>query len=87
MVIELLIWIFFGGLAGFTTKWILPAKHEPQGCLVVSLIGVLGAVIGGFVGKNTIGDPNLQPDYLSLLTSIGGALLFSIIFRLLVRRK
>ncbi len=87
MFIEIVIWIFFGGLAGFTTKWILPAKHEPQGCLLISLIGVLGAVLGGFIGKKTIGNPLAQPDYISLLCAIGGGLLVSILFQLIPSRK
>jgi len=84
---EILIWIFFGGLAGFTSKWILPAKHGPQGCLAYSLIGVFGAIVGGFIGKYTIGSTSKVPDYLSLITAIIGAVLFSAIFRMVKNKK
>lgn len=87
MFVEIIIWIFFGGLAGFTTKWILPAKHEPQGCLLVSLVGVFGAVSGGFLGKKTVGNPIEQPDYITLLCAIAGGLIVSILFQILVSRK
>ena len=46
---NLLSWILFGLIAGALAKWILPGK-DPGGCLVTILIGIAGALIGGFLG-------------------------------------
>ena len=45
----LLAWIVFGLIAGALAKWIMPGK-ELGGLIVTTLIGILGAVIGGFIG-------------------------------------
>ncbi len=45
----ILSWIIFGLIAGALAKMILPGK-EPQGCVITIILGVLGSVVGGFVG-------------------------------------
>lgn len=84
---EVLIWIFFGALSGVTSKWILPAKHEPQGCLLKALIGILGAVVGGVICKQLWPHKELSFDYYSLIGAIVGGTLFSIVYQLLPKRK
>ena len=43
-------WIVFGLLAGWVAKMVVPGS-DPQGCIITMVIGVLGAVIGGFIGS------------------------------------
>ena len=42
-------WILFGLIAGALAKFIIPGK-DPGGCLATVGIGIVGSVIGGFVG-------------------------------------
>ncbi len=42
----ILAWIIFGGLAGWLASWIM---NERRGCLLNVAVGIVGALIGGFV--------------------------------------
>lgn len=46
----LLTWVIFGLIAGALAKWIMPGP-DPGGILVTILIGIAGAVVGGFIGS------------------------------------
>ena len=41
-------WIVFGLIAGALAKWIMPGK-DPGGLVVTTLIGIAGAVVGGWI--------------------------------------
>ena len=70
----LLSWIFLGLVVGALAKWIMPGD-DPGGILVTILIGIAGALIGGFlsysIGLGTITGFNFG----SLVISVIGSLL------------
>ena len=43
-------WILFGLVVGALAKLVMPGK-DPGGIIVTMLLGIAGAVIGGFVGR------------------------------------
>lgn len=43
-------WIFFGLLVGLLAGFLLPG-HDPGRFLVTTLLGIVGALIGGFLGR------------------------------------
>ena len=43
-------WILLGLVAGALAKFVIPGK-QPGGCLVTTGIGIVGAVVGGFLGS------------------------------------
>ncbi len=43
-------WIFFGLIVGIVGKFLMPGK-DPGGFFVTILIGIVGAVIGGGLGR------------------------------------
>lgn len=43
-------WIVFGLIVGALAKLVMPGK-DPGGLVVTSLIGIVGAVLGGFIGR------------------------------------
>lgn len=47
-MITILLWIVFGIIVGAVAKWIVPGEG-PGGMLGDLLIGIVGAVIGGWV--------------------------------------
>jgi uncharacterized membrane protein YeaQ/YmgE (transglycosylase-associated protein family) len=78
-------WILLGLLAGGIAKLIFPGK-DPGGCLVTIGIGVLGALIGGFLGTALFGWGSVTGFSLrSLGIAILGSLLLLLLFRLVVR--
>lgn len=43
-------WIIFGLIVGALAKFIMPGK-DPGGWIVTTLLGIVGAVVGGFLGR------------------------------------
>ena len=81
----ILSWIIFGLIAGALAKWIMPGE-DPGGCFVTILIGIGGAILGGFIasllGWGTVSGFNLW----SFLVAVGGALLLLFGYRQLKSR-
>ena len=50
-------WIVLGLLAGIVAKFLLPGD-DPGGIIVTTIIGIVGAILGGLVAKALgFGDP------------------------------
>jgi uncharacterized membrane protein YeaQ/YmgE (transglycosylase-associated protein family) len=43
-------WIVFGLIVGALAKLIMPGK-DPGGWIITTLLGIVGAVVGGFLGR------------------------------------
>jgi uncharacterized membrane protein YeaQ/YmgE (transglycosylase-associated protein family) len=43
-------WIVFGLVVGLVAKFLMPGR-DPGGFVITALIGMVGAVVGGFVGR------------------------------------
>lgn len=76
----ILAWIVFGLIAGAIAKFIMPG-NDPGGWIITILIGIAGAVIGGFIGTalgfGTVSGFNIP----SLLIAIGGSLILLLLYR------
>jgi uncharacterized membrane protein YeaQ/YmgE (transglycosylase-associated protein family) len=78
-------WIVFGLLAGWVAKLLMPGK-DPGGCIVTMLIGVAGAVLGGFIGT-MLGWGGIEGfDLRSFLLAVGGAILLLLLYRMFTGR-
>lgn len=78
----LLSWIVMGLLAGVIAKLLVPGR-DPGGCIITVVIGVIGAVVGGFVAT-WLGFGGISGfDLRSLVIAILGAILFLVVLRLL----
>ena len=67
-------WIVLGLIVGILAKWIMPGK-DPGGVIVTILIGIAGALVGGFLGSYFGFGTVTGFDLRSLGIAIGGALL------------
>lgn len=77
-------WIVFGLIAGILAKWIMPGK-DPGGMIITILIGIAGAIVGGYLGS-FLGFGGISGfDMRSMGLAIGGALLLLFIFRMMKR--
>ncbi len=75
-------WIVMGLLAGALARFLLPGR-DALGCITTSLVGIVGAVVGGFVAT-LLGFGGFQGfDVYSLIIATIGAVLFLLVVRLL----
>ena len=79
--------IILGLLAGAIAKAILPGD-DPGGIIVTALIGIAGAIIGGFLaGALFNADPMDEFfDISTWLTAIVGSIVLLVIYRMVVGR-
>ena len=80
-------WIILGLIAGAIAKAIMPGK-QGGGWITTILLGVVGAVLGGWIGS-AIFKVGIN-EFWSLSTwllAIGGALLVLVIWGLVTRKK
>jgi uncharacterized membrane protein YeaQ/YmgE (transglycosylase-associated protein family) len=79
--------IILGALAGAIAKAILPGD-DPGGIIVTTLIGIVGAILGGFLASALFGAHPLDEffDISTWLTAIVGAIVLLLIYRLVVNR-
>jgi uncharacterized membrane protein YeaQ/YmgE (transglycosylase-associated protein family) len=86
--VGIIAFIILGLLAGLIAKAILPGE-DPGGLIVTTIVGVAGAILGGFLAQALFDADPLDEffDISSWLTAIVGALLLLVIYRLVVRRR
>ena len=77
-------WIVFGLIVGAIAKLFMPGK-DPGGFIVTTLLGIAGAVIGGFVGRaiGLYGPEDPAGFFMALL----GAILLLALYRMAIRRR
>jgi uncharacterized membrane protein YeaQ/YmgE (transglycosylase-associated protein family) len=77
-------WILFGLVVGIVAKLIMPGK-DPGGFIVTILIGIVGALLGGFLGRVlNLYEPGQPAGFIGATL---GAILLLWIYRLATRRK
>lgn len=83
---SLLVWIVFGGLAGWVAS-MFAGTNERQGLLGNIVVGILGAIIGGWImsslGYGDISGFNLY----SFIVAVVGAVLLLFLWKLISGRK
>jgi uncharacterized membrane protein YeaQ/YmgE (transglycosylase-associated protein family) len=80
-------WIVLGLLAGLIAKAIMPG-NDPGGFVVAAVVGVFGALLGGFVARSLgVGDVDEFFDISTWLCAIGGSLVLLAVYRLVVSRQ
>jgi len=80
---EVLSWIVFGLIAGGLAKLVVPGR-DPGGLIVTMLLGVAGALLGGWLGRSL---GLYQPgEPAGWMMSILGAVILLLIYRALIRR-
>ena len=79
----LLGWAIFGLIVGALAKLVMPGK-DPGGILVTMLLGIVGAVVGGYLGQAlNLYQPGEPAGYI---VSILGAIVVLFLYRLATRR-
>jgi uncharacterized membrane protein YeaQ/YmgE (transglycosylase-associated protein family) len=89
MIINLIIWIVLGFVAGYLAKLIMPGP-DGGGFILTTILGIVGAVIGGWVGGMLFGNSaNINDGFsiMGLVFSIIGAIIVLAIYRLATGRS
>jgi uncharacterized membrane protein YeaQ/YmgE (transglycosylase-associated protein family) len=82
---SILLWVLFGLVVGVVAKLLTPGR-DPGGFVVTTLLGIAGALVGGFLGR-AIG---LYPSYEStggFFMSILGAVIVLAIYNMTIGRR
>jgi len=83
IVMGILGWIVFGLIVGALAKFIMPGR-DGGGILITMVLGIIGAVVGGFLGRALGFYGPSQP--AGFLMSILGAIVVLAIYRAAMRR-
>jgi uncharacterized membrane protein YeaQ/YmgE (transglycosylase-associated protein family) len=88
---HLITWLIFGLIAGAIAKLLTPGR-DPGGCIVTMLIGIAGAIVGGFIaralGFGQENEPLFQGHFfIALAFAVVGAVILLAIYHLIVGRK
>jgi uncharacterized membrane protein YeaQ/YmgE (transglycosylase-associated protein family) len=88
-IVNILLWCLFGLVAGAAAQLIMPGRDpgqswSPMGFIITAAIGILGAVLGGWLGSKLFNWDVTGFNLQSFLVAIAGALLLLVAYRLVV---
>jgi uncharacterized membrane protein YeaQ/YmgE (transglycosylase-associated protein family) len=81
-----LYWALFGLVAGVLAKMLLPGK-QPGGFIVTAVLGVIGAVLGGWIGTQ-VGFGTVDGfDIKSMALAVGGSVVALLAYTALTKNQ
>jgi uncharacterized membrane protein YeaQ/YmgE (transglycosylase-associated protein family) len=83
-MLSILGWILFGLIVGAVAKLIMPGR-DPGGIVVTMLLGIAGALVGGFIGRvlGFHGPGHVGGFFMAVI----GSILLLFVYRRLVRHR
>ena len=82
----ILAWIILGLFAGMIARALIPGRTEPGGCIGTTAVGILGALLGGFLASALdIGEIDDFFDLGTWLIAIAGSIILLLIIRAVAR--
>ena len=89
-MIDFIIWIVLGFVAGYLAKLIMPGP-DGGGFILTTILGIVGAFVGGFIGRQffssgaNINDSGFS--IMGLVFAVVGAIVVLAIYRLATGRS
>jgi uncharacterized membrane protein YeaQ/YmgE (transglycosylase-associated protein family) len=80
----ILSWIIFGVIAGALAKLLMPGS-DPGGFFVTAIIGIAGAIVGGFIATQLGFGTVSGFDFRSFVVAIVGSMILLLGYRLFKR--
>jgi uncharacterized membrane protein YeaQ/YmgE (transglycosylase-associated protein family) len=78
----IIVWIIFGLIVGVIAKFLMPGR-DPGGFILTVLLGIAGALVGGFLGRAfglyQEGDP------VGFVMAVVGSILLLVLYRMVAR--
>ena len=81
---ELIGWIFFGLIVGVIGKLLMPGR-DPGGFVITILLGIAGALLGGFLGRSL--GLYREDDPVGFIIAVIGSIILLMIYRFVVGRR
>jgi len=88
---HIIAWIIFGLIAGAIAKALMPGR-DPGGCIITILLGIAGAMLGGFLARNVFqigGAAGLRDRgfFVQLAIAVVGAVIILALYRLIAGKR
>jgi uncharacterized membrane protein YeaQ/YmgE (transglycosylase-associated protein family) len=80
----ILTWILFGLVVGIIAKLLMPGR-DPGGFIITILLGIAGALLGGFIGQSL--GWYREGEAAGWIVSILGAVILLALYRMMVRKR
>jgi len=81
---SILLWIVFGLIVGAIAKFLMPGR-DPGGIIVTIVLGIVGALLGGWLGQAlglyAPGEP------AGFIMAVIGAIIVLLIYRVVIGRR
>lgn len=77
-------WIVFGLIVGIVAKFLMPGR-DPGGFIITILIGIAGALVGGYAGR-AVGWYR-EGDAAGFLMAVLGSIVLLALYRMMARRS
>lgn len=72
---EFILFLLVGLVAGFIARFLVPGR-DPMGILGTLILGIVGALLGGFLARVLLGDPEI-----GLFGAVVGAVIALLVYR------
>lgn len=76
-------WIVFGLVVGIVAKFLMPGR-DPGGFIITAVLGIVGALVGGFMGR-LIGWYG-EGDPVGFIMAVAGSIIVLTVYRFSMRR-
>jgi len=77
-------WIFFGLVVGIIGKLLMPGR-DPGGFIVTIILGIVGALVGGFLGR--VLGLYREGDPVGFVMAIIGSIILLVLYRMFATRS
>lgn len=77
-------WIVFGLIVGIVAKFLMPGR-DPGGFVVTAVLGIVGALLGGYLGRAMGWYREGEP--AGFIVAVIGAIIVLALYRLLIGRR
>ena len=77
-------WIVFGLIVGIIAKFLMPGR-DPGGFVITAIIGIVGAVLGGYLGRAVGWYREGEP--AGFVVAVIGAIILLALYRAVVGRR
>ena len=77
-------WIIFGLIVGIVAKFLMPGR-DPGGFVITAILGVVGALLGGFLGRALGWYREGEP--AGFVVAVIGAIIVLAVYRALAGRR
>jgi uncharacterized membrane protein YeaQ/YmgE (transglycosylase-associated protein family) len=77
-------WIFFGLIVGIVGKFLMPGR-DPGGFVITILLGIAGALVGGFLGR--VLGLYREGDPVGFIMAVIGSIVLLVLYRMFARRS